>query len=382
MTEKRKLLILIDWFYPGYKAGGPIQSCINLCKALNTQYDIYVLTTDTDHGDAEPYIGIRDSTWLYNNQLGVNVFYLKKKTFSLKQLAAQIRFVNADVIYLNHLFSPRFVVYPLWLLYRHIIKAKVVVCPRGALYNSALSLKQYKKRPLLYLYKWLSVHKIITFHATNKREAAAIQQYFPGSRVVEADNLPSMVQQSFESIEKEAGKIKCIFIARVVPIKNLLFLLQVLSDIKQQVFLTVAGPVENEMYWEECKKYISILPPNITVNYVGAKKNDELADLIRQHHLFVLPTTGENFGHSIFEAMQAGRPVLISDQTPWQNLQSKKAGWDIALDRDKFIHVIKEVTELDQQGFDIYAKGAWLFAKDFINDSTARLQYFDLFSKQ
>lgn len=377
---KKKLLVLIDWFYPGYKAGGPIQSCINLCKALHTLYDIYVLTTDTDHSETVPYNNIETGKWLYNEPLGVQVYYIKKQAFTIKELETQIQWVNADIVYLNHLFSPRFVVYPLWLVYRGRIKSKVVVCPRGALYQSALSIKAYKKKPLLLLYKWLSIHTRVTFHATNEREEEAILHYFPGSRVVVADNLPAMQQQPFESIEKKAGSIKCIFIARIVPIKNLLFLLKVLNEVQQQVWLTVVGPIEDEAYWKQCREIIAALPTNIVVDYIGAKQNELLAELIRKHHLFVLPTTGENFGHSIFEALLAGRPVLISDQTPWRHLQQKMAGWDVALESDNFKERINLVARFNQQEFDDTAKGAWDFARNFIETSKAKQQYIHLFS--
>lgn len=381
MVQKKKLLILVDWFAPGYKAGGPIQSCVNLCRALNPDYNIYVFTTDTDHGETEPYQQVVAGEWLYNEELNVNVYYAKKKTLSAKQLADQVEFVNADFVYLNHLFSPLFVVYPLWLTFRRKIKSKVVVCPRGALYDSALSLKSYKKKPLLALYKLLGIHKKVTFHATNERESAEVENYFPGSSIIIADNLPAAKQESFHSIKKTPGSLNCIFIARIVPIKNLLFLLNVLQNIKQQILLTVVGPVENENYWDECNRAIAALPANIEVRYTGAKKNDELAGLIQQHHLFILPTTGENFGHSIFEALLAGRPVLISDQTPWLNLQQQKAGWDFPLSEPvKFQDVIHTAASFDQQQFDEYANAAWQYANDFIGQSNNKQQYYTLFS--
>ena len=280
------------------------------------------------------------------------------------------------------MFSPRFVVYPLWLAFKRKIKSRIVVCPRGALYNSALSVKKYKKIPLLFLYKQLAIHKLVTFHATNKREEAAIQKYFPGSKTVVADNLPSMAQLPFESVEKKAGSLKCIFIARIVPIKNLLFLLQALKETKDaQIELTIAGPIEDETYWAECKKHIAALPPNISADYIGPKANDELAGLIRRHHLFVLPTTGENFGHSIFEAMQAGRPVLISDQTPWLHLQQYSAGWDLPLKfPEKFTAALLQMAASTQEEFDVLAKSAWQFASRFINNPDNLKQYRILFA--
>ena len=380
MDKRKKLLILVDWFAPGYKAGGPIQSCVNICIALKNEYQIYVLTTDTDHGETMPYQGIESNKWVLNESLGAHIFYVKKTTLQANQLAAQIDFVNADFIYLNHLFSPYFVVYPLWLIYRNKIKGKMLVCPRGALYDSALSLKIYKKRPLLYLYRWMGMHKQITFHATNFREQKAIQQYFPGSQIVVADNLPSLTQTDLVICKKEIGKLNCIFVSRIVPIKNLLFLLQILQGIRQQVTLTIVGPIENEGYWQDCEKLINKMPENIVIKYEGPKQKSELAALIQQNHLFILPTTGENFGHAIFEALLAGRPVLISNQTPWLNLQTQHVGWDLPLShKEIFAEAIQKMADADQEIFNQYAAAAWQYANNYISNTAHKEQYFNLF---
>ncbi len=370
----------MDWFAPGYKAGGPIQSCVNICAALNKEYKIYVLTTDTDHGVSEPYHGITAGEWITEPSLNVAVCYLEKKTISAKKIKEQLLFINADTIYLNHLFSPLFVVYPLWLRLSGSITNRVVVCPRGALYESALDVKRYKKIPLLFVYKRMNIQRKVVFHATNLREKKAIQSYFPGSEVMVADNLPNTKQLSFKSIKKEPGTVNCIFIARIVPIKNLLFLLSALQTVNSKVTLTVVGPVENEGYWQQCRDLISTLPLNITVNYIGPRPNSELHSLIQQHHLFISPTTGENFGHGIFESFLAGRPVLISDQTPWLQLEKEQAGWDLPLQNtDAFTEVLDKVGNYNQDTFDVYAKGAWQYAAFYINNKMSREEYFKLF---
>jgi glycosyltransferase involved in cell wall biosynthesis len=376
----KKILILVDWFAPGYKAGGPIQSCVNICAALSRQYDIYVLTTDTDHGETSPYTGITTGQWITDESLQVSVCYLEKKKLSAKKIKEQIAFVNADTIYLNHLFSPLFVVYPLWLKLSGAVKTRVVVCPRGALYESALDIKRYKKMPLLYLYRRMGIHKKVVFHATNLREQKAIQSYFPGSEVTVADNLPNTKQPAFYPVKKEAGRLDCIFIARIVPIKNLLFLLNALRKAVLPVRLTVVGPAENENYWQQCQENISLLPPHISVNYIGPRPQSELHSLIREHHLFILPTTGENFGHAIFESFLAGRPVLISNQTPWLELQNEKAGWDLPLqDMNRFTEVIDMLAGCEQEEYDEYARGAWKYAANYISNKVSREQYCKLF---
>jgi glycosyltransferase involved in cell wall biosynthesis len=381
MEPKKKIMILVDWFAPGYKAGGPIRSSLNVAFALKSNYDIRVLTTDTDHGETEPYKEISADTWDKNLDKDINVFYARKKTLSRKQLKNEITAAKADFIYLNHIWSPYFVLYPLWLKLTGQVKAKIVLCPRGGLYDSALSVKRYKKTPLLRLMKALNIQRHITFHATNGREKEAIERFFPGSKIVIADNLPSSVQPALVSCEKVPGKLKCVFIARIVAIKNLLFLLSALEKITSEVELTVVGPAEDEAYWNECKAKIEQLPSNVRVEYKGSLHNDKLMEVLQEHHLFILPTTGENFGHSIFEALIAGRPVLISDQTPWVNLESKKIGWDIPLQEPaKFTSVIEEAAAWNQQTFDEHAVASWQYANDFINNSKVKQDYFELFS--
>jgi glycosyltransferase involved in cell wall biosynthesis len=381
MERKKKLLMVVDWFAPGYKAGGPIKSSLNLAYALKSNYQVNILTTDTDHGETEPYEGIVSNKWTMDLDPDISVYYAEKKHLTRRQLKAQIKDAGADIIYLNHIWSPYFVLYPLWLKVTGQVKSKVVICPRGGLYDSALSVKRFKKTPVLRLMKWLNIQRHVVFHATNTREKEAIERFFPKSSVVIADNLPSSKQPALSLIEKKPGDLKCIFIARIVGIKNLLFLLECLANVTANVNLTVIGPNEDVEYWNNCKRKIEQLPTNIKVDYRGPIPNEQLLSIVKEHHLFVLPTTGENFGHSIFEALLAGRPVLISDQTPWLGLAHKQIGWDLPLaNPGAFTRAMEEAANWDQRQFDEMAANSWQFAKSYIENSAVKQQYLQLFS--
>ena len=66
------------------------------------------------------------------------------------------------------------------------------------------------------------------------------------------------------------------------------------------------------------------------------------------YDLFLLPTRGENFGHAIFDALEVGLPVLISDQTPWRDLERIGAGWSLPLaDPDRFAATIDRLATLE-----------------------------------
>jgi glycosyltransferase involved in cell wall biosynthesis len=293
----------------------------------------------------------------------------------------QINIIKPDYIYLNHMFSPRYVLYPLWLKLTGFIKCKVVLCPRGALYPSALSVKSYKKKPFLTLFKLFGLHHKIYFHATNEKEQEAIKSFFPDTVITIANNLPVTKRSQLFVTEKKGGSLKMIFVARVHPIKNLLFLLQCLQQVKSAISLTIIGPLEDISYWQQCEVEITKLPSNVSVSSLGAKENKEIESILLQHHLFVLPTKGENFGHSIFEAFNSGRPVLISDQTPWQNLQDEQAGWSLPLrEPDKFSKAIEEAAQWDQQTFNHYCEQSWNYAKAFTSNPQLISPYYQLFS--
>jgi glycosyltransferase involved in cell wall biosynthesis len=76
-------------------------------------------------------------------------------------------------------------------------------------------------------------------------------------------------------------------------------------------------------------------------------KSALVSETLSTYDLFFLPTFAENFGHSIAESMSVGTPVLISDNTPWRELEAKKWGWDFSLvQKENFVKAIKTVAEL------------------------------------
>jgi glycosyltransferase involved in cell wall biosynthesis len=152
-------------------------------------------------------------------------------------------------------------------------------------------------------------------------------------------------------------------------------------EVRSEVILTIVGPLEDQTYWNTCVQTIKQLPVNITVNYIGSIPNLHLHQHIVSNHLFVSSTTGENFGHAIFEAFLSGRPVLISDQTPWQRLQTSGVGWEISLAESReFVKAVESAAAWDQRTFDIYARDSWNFANRFIENPSLKGQYELLFS--
>lgn len=376
----KSILIFIDWFDPGFKAGGPIRSAVNFARHLQHHYRVYVFTGDRDLGSSAPYDGINRDEWVRYDE-AVNVYYCSPANLNWKHIRGVIEKVNPDHIYLNSLFSKYFTIYPLLINRARGWKNNTVLAPRGMLRQSALQFKSAKKKLFLQAFRWLSVHRHISFQATDDTEFRDVQKVFgESSKVLQIPNFPAYVDSYPGSLQKQIGQLNIVFVGRLHPIKNLHFLLERLRNLTGEIELSVIGSEEDRAYVDNCRLLAASLPAAIKVRFLGERPNHELPAIIAQHHIFALPTQGENFGHAIFEGLSAGKPVLISDQTPWRNLQPAKAGWDIALDDPaSFETMLQSVLNMDQEQYDQWSSGAWKFAHRFSTDSDALNQYTRLF---
>ena len=48
MKKQIKVIVFIDWFYPAYKAGGPIKSVFNIVQSLKSEVDFLIVTSNQD----------------------------------------------------------------------------------------------------------------------------------------------------------------------------------------------------------------------------------------------------------------------------------------------------------------------------------------------
>lgn len=378
---KPSILICVDWFAPGYKGGGPIRSCVNFAYAMRDSYTIYVLTSDRDWGNDAAYDGITTDTWMTFDE-GIQVCYASPANLGYGVILEKIQAVSPDFIYLNSMYSVPFTIYPLWAYWRGKIPSKIILAVRGMLRSSALAQQFLKKKIYLFLFTLLGWHKKILFHATDAEEGNDITTIFgKDTRYIVAANLPAPLQTAQSAPQKTVGAVSLCYISRIHSIKNLLHLLFVLKNTSKNVLLDVFGPIEDIAYWQSCQQQIAEMPPNIQIRYCGELKNEQVNATLQAYHIFVLPTLGENFGHAIFEALQAGKPVLISDQTPWRNLESKQIGWDIALDApEAWQDAIEKCADWDDETLQAWSKTAWEFAKNYREQNSAKEMYYHLFS--
>ena len=223
----------------------------------------------------------------------------------------------------------------------------------------------------IFFAKLFSLHKDVTWHATSGSECDEIRSVFGDyARIKIAGNLQyKNTSNSLHRIEKKRGILKMFFLSRISQKKNLLFSLEVLSRFKTdaKIEFDIIGPIENKEYWNLCLKEIGVLPRNFTVNYLGPIPSSETSAKISAYHFLFLPTQNENYGHVIMESWMNGKPVIISDQTPWRDLQSKGAGWDISLNKSaEFVNALEIAANMDQEEYNRISASSFQLAQNHI----------------
>ncbi len=350
---------------------------------MHELYSISVITSDTDLGESKPYEGIPANQWITRTP-GVQVYYAAQKSLTAALIKDLIDSENPDFIYLNSMYSVRFTLLPLYHFWRKKIRAKVILSPRGMLRESAIGSKSTRKKLFIALLNSLQIPSKIIFHATDEQEKKDILHYFPRAKRIELiPNFSAELPSAVSEIEKNPGKLRCVFISRIMAIKNISFFLDLLKEVPDSILLdlSIYGEVEDENYWQEARQIIQSLPKHVRVTYYGPLPHTEVIAALDANHIFVLPTLGENFGHAIFESFSAGRPVLISNKTPWQNLRNQLIGWDLPLDNPKaWLNALIEATEWDQPAFDSWSRASRAFAARHVEQFNLKQDYLRLFN--
>ncbi|MBC7510520.1 MAG: glycosyltransferase [Ferruginibacter sp.] len=364
-TIKPSLLILYDYFYPGYKAGGPVQSLGNLIISLQNDFRIYVVTGSFDLNEEQPLENIIADQWsavqLPGTGGSIMVWYAGKGLPFKSCFINILKEIDPSVVYLNGIFSYRFVMLPLL----SIRNRAIVICPRGMLQAGALAGKSFKKELYLRTLKISGLLKNVTWHATNNEEADDIRRQFGNeSKITVAGNFPKKPLRKITYPPKKIGELRLVYLSLISSKKNLLQTIEVLGKLQGIVSLDIYGPVKDKNYWQKCLQ--AIRTGRATIRYKGDVRPARVQEIFEQYDASVFFTKGENFGHALYESLSSARPVITSFFTPWNNLQQKKAGFNIDIsDEEKILSTIDKIVDMNAELFKKYCDGAYTIAKEY-----------------
>lgn len=376
MTDiiKPIVLVLSDYYLPGYKSGGGMRTIVNMVDRLHDRFDFHIITRDHDGPlDKESYKTVNIGKW--NVVSNAKVFYLHKDTVTFSKLRELILEVRPNVIYTNSYFATLAVYMLILRKLGRIPKGNVIVAPCGELSEGALSLKSEKKKLFLGFSKVSGLHKNIIWKASNEEEKSEIEKVKGrgGKIFIAPDLTPKIIFENFNQQrkpKKNEGEAKMIFLSRFSAKKNFKWLLENLKQIEGNLSIDIFGPLEDEDYWQKCLKIIENLPKNIQVEAKGTIPHEQVSETLLKYHFFILPTLGENFGHVFLEALAAGCPLVISNRTPWVDLEQKGIGWDISLDKpNEWVDKLNYCISLDNKTYSKLSANSRNFVCEWLEDT-------------
>lgn len=378
MQHTNRIIIFCDWYEPATKAGGPIISMRNLVNALKDKTSISVFTADRDINSDTPFADVEIDKEIRIND-NTSIEYLSPKKQNIAYFKEIILSKDAATIHINSMFSFKWSILPMFAIHATKTKNRIILSPRGMLSREALQIKSLKKKVYLTFFKWMNWHKNMVFHSTSEAETLDLKQTFGDKiRITQLPNFSTPIINFTSRIAKDIGQLNIIYFGRIFPIKNIHLIIESLSSFKDNVTLTICGPIEDKSYWETCLKKLEENKINYT--YLGEKSQQEIQEILAQNHVAFLPSKSENFGHAIIESLKCGLPVITSNNVPWKNLIEHNCGFNVDPENvEGMTKAIAHYISLDNNDYLASSKNAIAYAQSNTNESELVEHYLKMY---
>ena len=315
---------------PSYSVPG---LCLGLAKA-GCDVSLFFLDYPPAHLEKAPYKLVSCKRLGWGGQtFGISPAMLK----GLSEACSQ-----ADIVHGNNLWKfPN--VYPGWAV--RGTKCKLVIAPRGTLADWSLKRSFLAKKIFGMLFQNAVLRRADMFHATSMKEFEEIRAR--GYRQPVAVVPIGMDIPKVESHAKENPlRIrKVVFFGRLHKVKGVDRLLLAWEEVARNGWeLVIAGP---DCGLLDALKGIVAERNLPRVSFVGEIKGHAKYDFLAGADIYVLPSDTENFGITAAEALASGTPVIASQGTPWEGLESEKCGRWVPIGIESLAAALKEMMALD-----------------------------------
>jgi glycosyltransferase involved in cell wall biosynthesis len=218
-----------------------------------------------------------------------------------------------------------------------------VVSVRGMLEPWARHHKRLKKWIAWQLYQRSDLARATCHHVTSGAEAKSVREFGWNVPIREIPNGVDVPAASIGEPRVNGPRI-ALFVGRIHPVKGIPMLVEAWNRVRPEGWkLRIAGPDEGG---HRAKLEAMIDGANLSAicEWTGELGPEEKAAAYRCADLFVLPSHTENFGMVIGEAMGHGLPVLTTQGTPWQLLQTERCGWWAPVTVDGIADALEDAT--------------------------------------
>lgn len=283
-----------------------------------------MLTTDSAGPRLSQRLIVDEKPW--SSPGGYPIYYCRRllgTSVSLELLGRLVAKIHwADVVHLTSVYS--FPTIPTLALCR-ILGKPVVWSPRGQLQRWKKSRKVRLKGLWERICNTLLAPRATVLHCTTREEADESHPRFPRARPVVVPNgveIPKMIP---DRVWRPDGTLRLLYLGRLDPKKGIENLLQAMTEVAENVNLTVCG-TGDAVYANKLALLAHTLGLQARVRFVGHVEGDAKSLALWETDLCVIPSYTENFAMVVAEALAHGVPVIASKGTPWEELEKHGCG--------------------------------------------------------
>ncbi|MEN6460258.1 MAG: glycosyltransferase family 4 protein [Syntrophomonas sp.] len=180
-------------------------------------------------------------------------------------------------------------------------------------------------------------------HYPNVAKKIKKDKFFIVKNGVNLDRIKNIIELD----EERKHEIKSlIYVARMIPIKNHRFLIEVFSRIKPCKLILIGSDSNNN----EIIELIKTKRLDDRIEIVGLIPRDEVYKRLQQADIYVSPSLVEGLPVSVLEAMCIGLPSILSDIKPHLEISSQCTGVKtVPLDQAQWINTLNDYLDMDKK---------------------------------
>jgi len=354
-------------------AGVAATAIRNLVEALGNDYDFHILTLNHDFATGAALFAAPHHREVLRHAV---VEYVPRGLPAWRLLARRLN-EDFDVVDIHCAFDPLLAIPALALcrlgFARH---SRLCHTPHGIFMDVIMGTRSLRKTLFCRAADLLGLYRRVVHLAGSPGEARDIaRNHVRPQQIAVVSQFVAALPVTAGRAEKPAGRLNIAFVGRITEQKNLAAAIAMIQALRVPATLRVFGEAADADYLARCEDLMRQGVGLGTIRFEGRVEPADLARALPQHDVLLHPTLGENFGHAIVEALHLGLPVLISDRSPWTDVEAARAGWALPLtDLDGFVARLEAIHAMGAEWVE-WSRGAIAYARRTFDRTATEQRY-------
>jgi hypothetical protein len=104
---------------------------------------------------------------------------------------------------------------------------------------------------------------------------------------------------------------------------------------------------------------------------MGPVSPNDVEEVLKWAHIKILPSKSENYGHSMVEALSAGKPMISSHFIPWNDLNINNAGFNVDPNNlEELVDAMEFYANVDATYYDILSSNASVYIRNKVKEDS------------